>query len=82
MFCNSFSWHDERPKLKLTYNEKEAAGLLKWTAFSSYKDAIKLLADLSSSYFWQPAIKPAKHDGILTGAPEPPSLRTRFWPPT
>lgn len=47
------SWHKKRPKLRQTYNEKEAGGPHKWTGFSVYKDTIKLLADLSSSYFWQ-----------------------------
>lgn len=43
----------KRPKLRRTYNEKEAGGPHKWTGFSVYKDTIKLLADFSSSYFWQ-----------------------------
>lgn len=47
--------------------------------FSFYKDAIKLLAALSSICFWQSA---PLHSGILTGAPGLPGLRRLSWPLT
>lgn len=73
-------------RLKLAGARLQAAGCAKKkptaSLFSFYKDAIKLLAALSSICFWQSAPVAAMHSGILTGARGLPGLRRLSWPPT
>lgn len=62
VFYNFFPGRAKKKlKLELTYNEKEAAGSHKWAGFSAYRDAIKFLAGLHSSYFWQASPLPPGH---------------------
>lgn len=83
-------------KMFVSQREKrlKLAGAILWAAgyakkkkntvslFSFYKDAIKLLAALSSICFWQSAPVAVMHSGILTGARGLPGLRRLSWPRT